>query len=354
MANWLCSRESVKRALGINGIARDRFIDEAIESMSRSIERWCRGRIFIPQTQTRDYRWPPRQSSKGGTLWLDFDLLSVTTLKSEAQNTSPTTIAATDYFTEPTNEGPPYDRIEIDASSSAVFASGDTPQRSISVAGSWGYSNNTRSVGTVSSGLASSATDTEFVCSDGSVIDVGDTLLIESEQLFVSERDFAALGSVLVNDAGITASQADNTITLDTSHGVVAGEVIRLDSEQLYVEMVDTNLLTVIRAYNGTLLATHADNTAVHINRTLTVERAINGTTGATHADTTAMSKYEPEYNIVAWCRREVIAQLLQEKAGWAREINSGEAAREFQGVDIEKRRIMDIDHYQPLRMGAI
>jgi len=357
MPNWYCSRESVKLALRIKGIRQDRFIDETIEAQSRQIDQWTR-RIYIPRTETRLFEWPARQSTRGHSLWLDFDLLSLTTLQTEAQNATPTTIASTDYFLEPNNQGPDgntrYDRIEIDLSSNAALESGDTPQRSISVLGSWGYSNNTRSVGTVSSGLASSSTATEMVCSDGSVIDVGNTLLIASEQVFVSERAFAVLGSVLVNDADIKADIADNTITLDASHGVVAGEIIRLDSEELYVESVSTNLLTVERAFNGTLLATHADNTAVHINRTLTIERGVNGTTAATHANSTAVSTYEPEFNVQVWCRREVIAHYVQEGAGFGRDVGQGDGAREFRGVDLSDRRKMDIDRYERVRMAAV
>ena len=250
MPNWFCSRESVKRALRISGIAQDRFVDEAIEGMSREIERWTR-RIFIPKTQTRLYEWFPGQSTESYVLWLDFDLISVTTLQTKAQDSSPTTIASTDFFTEPNNYGPPYNRIEIDLSSNAAFESGDTSQRSISVAGSWGYSNNTKSTGVIDDSSGISASDTALIVSNASLIDVGDTLLIGSEQIFVAERAFAALGSVLINDASFTSSVADNVLTVDGSHGIVAGEVIRLESEQLFVEAVSTNDLTVTRAYNG-------------------------------------------------------------------------------------------------------
>ena len=86
----------------------------------------------------------------------------------------------------------------------------------------------------------------------------------------------------------------------------------------------------------------------------MTVERGLNGTTAATHDDAKAISKYEPEFNIVTWCRREAIMVLLQEKAGWARELGSSDAAQEFKGVDIKKRREMDIDSYSPMRIAAI
>ena len=142
MPNWYTSRESVKRAGTIWGPDQDARIDRHIEAATVAIERRLH-RIFIPKTQTRLYRWP-RYNSSAFVLWLDFDLISLTTLQTKAQDTTPTTIAAADYFLEPANFGPPYDRIEIDLSSSAALESGDTPQRSISVLGAWGYGNATR------------------------------------------------------------------------------------------------------------------------------------------------------------------------------------------------------------------
>lgn len=351
MANWYCSREQVKSALGIMGLQHDAAVDLAIEGASRRIDLATR-RIFIPKTQTRTYPWPPRQSSLGYVLWLDFDLLSLTTLQTKAQNTTPITIVAADYFLEPANFAPPYDRIEIDQSSSAVLEGGDTPQRSISVLGSWGYTNDTRSTGTIDDTGGIDATETTLIVSDASLIDVGDTLLIQSEQIFVSNRDFAALGTILLN--GALTADVTNNVTADPSHGIKAGEVIRVDTEQMLVLYVSTNTLTVIRAYNGSTLAAHTDNTAIHINRTLTIERAVNGTTGATHANATAISKYEVPFDISQWCRAEAIAAYTQEGAGWGRIIGQGEGAREFDGRDLTSLRKSMTAQYQRVRMAVV
>jgi len=286
-------------------------------------------------------------------LWLDQDLLSVTTLQSEAQNTTPTTISSSDYYLEPNNQGPPYDRIEIDLSSTAAYQSGDTPQRSISVAGSWGYTSTTRSGGTVASGLDSDSTATTAVCSDASRIGVGDTLLIQSEQIFVSERDFAALDSKLT-DGVLTANQSEVTVTVDSSHGIVAGEVIRIESEQMFVVSVATNDLTVIRAYNGSVLAAHSNNTAVHINRTLTIERGINGTTAATHADATSITPYEPPLDIQSLAIGETLAMVAQEEAQWGRTVGPGDSARDFTTLDLAARKHRTVEYYSRVRMAVV
>ena len=352
MANGYISRNAVKRAALIWGSDKDAQVDRIIEAVSRDIDN-ATHRIFIPKTQTRLYRWPLR-NNPANVLWLDFDLISVTALKSQAQNSSPTTIAAADYFLEPANFGPPYAKIEIDLSSSAAFSAGDTPQRSISVEGSWGFTNATVTAGTVSSGLATDAAATSLVGSNGSLVDVGDTLLIETEQVFVSGRDFATLSTILVNDAGITASVADNTITVDGSHGIVAGETIRLDSEEMYVTGVSTNVLSVIRAYNGTILATHADDTAVYINRTYTIVRAANGTTAAVHANSTAISKYDPPALIKELCLAEAIAAYQQETGAWGRTVGTGEGEKEFSGRDLARLRRDVRTEYFRGRMAAV
>jgi len=351
MANWYCTREQVKRAGAIHGADKDAQLDRLIEAASRDFDKATRRR-YIPETATKLYRWPNRHGS-GYTLWLSHDLLSVITLQTKAQDSSPTTIAAADYFLEPQQHGPPYNRIEIDLSSSAAFEAGDTPQRSISVNGSWGYSNTTKSAGTVSSGLAASASATSMVCSNAALIGVGEALLIESEQLFVSDRSYANLATILI-DGALTADMSNVSVTVDAGHGINAGETIKVDSEEMYVSFVSGNVLTVIRAYNGSVLAAHSDNTAVQINRTLTVERGVNGTTAATHANATAISKYQPPFDVVSHIVAEVLAAFAQEEAHWGRTVGSGEGVVEFSTRSLAARRESLVKRYQRPREAAI
>lgn len=352
MGNWYVSREAIKNSAGISGSDLHSTIDAVIESKSREVERHTR-RIFIPKTQTRLFRWPQRQGIRSWQLDLDEDLQSVITLQTKAQDSSPTTISSSDYFTEPNNFGPPYDTIEIDLSSSASFESGDSSQRTISVAGSWGFSADTRSTGTVASGLDSDATATSMVCSNASLIDVGDTLLIESEQVFVSERTALDIGKN-ISDASVTADLADVTITMEASHGLLAGEVIRIDSELMFIESVSTNDLTVIRAYDGSTLAAHSNGADVFHFRTLTIERGANGTTGATHADATAISKYEPPFDIRELIKAETISHIEQDRSAWGRVVGAGENQRQVTASGINRLRDMVVPYMKRLRSAAI
>src|SRR3990167_8765955 len=351
MPNWYASREAIKRAGNIWGASQHPQIDRIAEAVARQIDRATRRR-FIPITQTRYYRWS-QPNGRSSVLLLDADLLAVTTLQTKAQNTAPTTIAATDYFLEPANFQPPYDRIEIDLSSSAAFEAGDTSQRSISVAGRWGYSEDTATAGTVASGLASSATATSMVGSNGSLVDVGDTLLIESEQLFVSERANAQGATQLLNGA-LTASQAEVAVTVDTGTLFFAGEMILVDSERMFIESISGNVLTVIRAYDGSVLAAHDNDTAVHAFRTYTVVRGVNGTTAATHADTTAATKYVPPQDIRRLAIAEALAGYQQERSGYGRTIGTGEAQVEFTGKALDALRLSVRDNYQRLRIATV
>ena len=110
MANWYTTLESVKRAGNIYGTSKDAQLGRIIESVSRQIDNTTR-RFFIPKTETRLYRWSPEQPSRSYILWLDQGLISVTTLQTKAQDSSPTTVSSSDYFLEPNNDGPPYNRI---------------------------------------------------------------------------------------------------------------------------------------------------------------------------------------------------------------------------------------------------
>jgi hypothetical protein len=361
MANWYTSRERVKRAVGISGTDYHDRIDDLIEAMSRRVERWTHRR-FIPVTQTRLYEWPSVQfynrRSSSTVLELDADLLSVTTLQTKAQDATPTTISSSDYFLEPNSPSPDgvtrYDRIEIDTSSTASFESGDTSQRSISVAGSWGYSAETRSAGTVGSGLSSDATATTMVCSNGAAIDVGDTILIESEQIFVSDRTNAAEPNSDLLDGALTATKSQVAVTVDSGSRYNAGELIQVDSEKMRVVSITGNVLTVERAVDASVLAAHDNNTAVHVFRSLTIERGVNGTTGATHANATAISKYEPPFDIAALVRGETIAAFKQESGGWAGTVGAGEGERELVGTALSTFRHDTIHNFRRFRSASI
>jgi len=328
VSNWYTSRESVKRAAGINGSAKDSIIDGHIEAASRTIDRelGLREGCFIPETKTRYFSWPqdPDVSleNRKAILYLDEGLISVSSITSENGDV---TLVSGDYLLEPVNEGPPYQRIEIDKSAvttTAAFAAGDTTQRAIAVTGSWGYKATTKAAGALAE--ADDGTETALDVTDASLIDVGDTILIGTEQMFVTAK--TALDTTANTAGALVASASETTVPVNTGTLVLAGEVILIDSERMLVESISGNNLTVIRAYDGSTLAAHSNPSDVYAFRTLTVTRAENGTTAASHSSAAAITKYAPPLPVQQLCRALTLAAFEGDQSGWTGQIAGGEA----------------------------
>src|SRR5882757_9893420 len=117
-----CTREDVKESLDI-------------KTATRSVENLTR-RVFYPTITTRYFDFPDGGRSSTYRQWIDepAQLISATSVTSGG-----TTIVTNDYFLEPVNEGPPFNRIEIDLASTANFDAEATHQRQTVVAGTWGY-----------------------------------------------------------------------------------------------------------------------------------------------------------------------------------------------------------------------
>lgn len=326
---YYCTRDLVKAAIGIAGAKLNALIDAKIEAASADIEILL-GRKFIPLTATKLYPWPQAPETYG-VLYPNEDLLAVTALLAKAQDSSPTTIAAADYFLEPNDAGPPYSRIEIDKSSDALFEGGDTSQRSISVAGRWGYCEDTKAAGALAEAL--DASETEVQVTDSSKVGVGDTLKVESEAMFVSEK--ALLDTTANVTADLTESKSDVGVAVNDGTKVKQGEVITVGSERMLVESIAGTVLTVERSYDGSVLAAHSQPLDVYAPRSLTVVRGVNGTTAAAHADATAISKYAPPGDIVELCQAEAIAHLKQDESGWTGQIGGMEGGVQVKMVDL-------------------
>ena len=208
VSRWYVTREAAKRFfMAVSTITdKDARIDMLIAMASRAIENYT-GRRFIPWTGTKEYDFQ-------GSDWLVLgdDLLS--TAPTIKYNNVGTTVAAGDYFLYPLNaadDQKPYTQVQL-LTTSDFFSYNDTPQADISVTGKWGYSEITRLMTT--SNEVMDATETGFDLTSGTDIEIGMTLLVESEQMFVQN--------------------------------------------------VATNTATVVRGVNGTTAATHVTATDVY------------------------------------------------------------------------------------------
>lgn len=326
---FYCTRESVQDAFDVREAAhRSTQIDEAIASASDDIDGWLNRHKhgLAPRTATRYFRWPKKDGGGATNLWLDEnELISVTTLTAGG-----TAIAASDYFLEPVNSGPPYRNIELDLDSQASFTNSGTAQRAIAITGLWGIHNDQKSAGTLAEAL--DASETAVDVSDASLVGVGDVLTVESERMLVTGRSSLATGVNL--GTALTALKSNQTIA-GISGGFNVGEVLLIGAERMKIIENNGTDLTVIRAYDGSTLAAHSIGAGLFAYRTLNVERGALGSTAATHSISTAVTKWAVPELARDLCKAEAITRLEQEFSAYGARVYSDEAERDSSGTEV-------------------
>lgn len=340
---WYTTREQIKAAIPIQGSDVNALIDSYNEAAAEDVEK-ALGLRFIPETAIKFFRWPQERGRYQTLDLVDQPVIAVTLIQAKAQDTTPTTIPAADYFLEPVNAGPPFTRIEIDRSSTSIFESGDdTPQRAIAVTGRWAYREDTEAAGTIAEEL--DATETGVDVSDSSLIGVGDTILIDSEAMFVSEK--ALLDTTANLNAALIADKSERTVAVTDGTLIKQGEIITVDSERMLVESISANNLTVTRGYDGSSLAAHDNATDIYAPRTLTATRGENGTTAATHTTGTAIARYAPPGDVFEYCRAYAIAHYKQGTSGWTGQIGGSEVGVETRMFGLWSMRQALIEKYR-------
>ncbi len=324
-----CSREAVKSRLDIKLTARaDAIVDEAIEAAADDIDELCH-RVFYPTAATRYFDWPASRYGTSWRLWLDqHELISVATLTAGG-----TTVAASDYLLRP-DDGPPYTRVEINTGTSAVFASGDTPQRAIAITGVFGHSANRAAAGALTEALDASETGVDVT--NGAAAGVGDLVMVDSERMLVTDKLMVNTGQ---NVSALAADWAAVSVTVADGTTFTAGETITVDSERMRVDQVTGNTLTVARAWDGAALAAHSAGADIWAPRTLAVERGAYGTTAATHASAAAAYRHVPPALVRKLSRALAEDTVLQEASGYARVVGSGDNERQASRADVNALR---------------
>lgn len=326
-------------------------IEEAIESGSRRADEFCQ-RVFYPITATRSFDWPSRMYSASWRFWISTDdLISLTSLVSGG-----TTIASSDYDLRNGDDfpEPPYNRIEIDLSSTASFDTGSTHQKSLAATGRWGFQYTTASVTTAAEALDGSETGLDLASS--ARVGAGDLLVIDTEHLLVTDRTMVDTGQ---NCTALTASQADQTITGITTGSIEVGETLLVDSERMLVQDVTvgaTDTLAVKRAVDGTTLAAHSNGANLNAARRITVTRGAFGTTAATHLDTAPVSTVAYPAPVRQLARAYALDQLQQEGSAYARVVGSGDNERQATGraIDSLENRILNSRLARQIKLGAV
>ena len=118
----------LKQYKGVGTTTDDALLSSCIARAQAYIENQC-ARTFEAATATRYYRWTDLE---GDTLYLDRDLLAVTTLT----NGTAVVLGSTTYVLEPRNSTP-YKRVRLKSNYYWEFTDDDSE---ISVLGTWGFS----------------------------------------------------------------------------------------------------------------------------------------------------------------------------------------------------------------------
>lgn len=343
------TREAVKSAVDIRDSARaNTQIDRLIGESSRSVDRLCH-RVFYPWTGTLRFDWPDVASPTAYRLWLtgDRDLISLTSATSGGVVLS---LASLLLYPQ---DGPPYDRIEIDRAGAAGFESGSTYQNSLVLTGLWaGAPIDEEAAATLSEDLDISETAIDIA--NSAVVGVGSVLRCDSERMIVTEKTALDTGADLAGD--LTAEMRNVAVSLSTAVSAPEpGEMIMIDGERMLVYDRTGTTAYVTRAVDGTTLAAHSAGASVYAYRTLTVQRAALGTTAAAHTSGTALHRWVPDGGVEGLTIAETLNGIEQENSGYARVIGSGENQREARGVGLAAKRRQVYDGLaRKGRIGAV
>jgi hypothetical protein len=209
--NCYISVADLKTALAITSTTDDTVMRKIAQAASRQIDKYC-GRKFYVEATTKYY------DGSGVRLWTD-DILSITTLKTDEDGdaTYENTFATTDYILYPLNG---YPKTYIETSNDGDYAGfGCGVKKGVEVVGKFGYG-------------------------DG----------ISATPYVVDTTLTAAI-----------ASTSATTCTVTAVTNLSAGQTILIDSEQMFIYSITTLTLTVERGVNGTTAALHDNGKSLYI-----------------------------------------------------------------------------------------
>jgi hypothetical protein len=328
------TREQVKRACSINGPAEDARVDRVICAESQKMESDSRT-WFIPRFATLEIpihtslysARAPFRIVLPGHLW------SLTSIVLQSTGNPDVTLTAADYrFLKP---GPPYDTIELwpDRPYDVVINTtyGYTPTSTVLVTGVWTRANQTVAGGALVGAINDAVTN--LVCSDASLVGVGDSLLLGSEQILVTNRALVETDAALAE--GLDADLSQTAVRINDGDLVLPGETMTVDGERMYVEGVSGDTVICQRQFDGSVLAAHSAAAIISVPRSLTVARHQGGTDAASHADDAPILVYQPPDDVRNAVLAKSIATIQQEMAGYGRVVGTGDGARPYSGKQV-------------------
>ena len=200
------------------------LLRRTVESVSRRMEQYIGGRSWGPRTETHQFdigrgslRDDARLRTRSGVLPLDDWLVSATTVTSyhdterSAESILTEGVAAgDDYLLEPYNESPK-STLKLSENASETFYGG---QKTLQIVGVWGWQDVVTARTTIA-GAIGSETETTFMAADGSLLAVGQTVRINSEDFYITQIAANTVTVVRgVNGSTASAHAAADTVSV--------------------------------------------------------------------------------------------------------------------------------------------
>jgi hypothetical protein len=198
-----CPVDVLKAELDETLATNDARLLRVLERASRRIDDHCH-RHFYTKTATRTFT-----ARRSGELLLPYDLLSIVTLKTDEDGDwdFDQTWATTDYHLYPFNDWPKW-KILTKSGGSYCFPG---QLEGVQITGIWGYGDGQSASPWRASGATVTVADetsTEISVSDQSKLAVGQTLLVEAEQMYVTALADAAEGDTATVVRGVNGTTA--------------------------------------------------------------------------------------------------------------------------------------------------
>ena len=345
------TREQVMRAVDIGFTAYNRAqLDTAISTASEFIDGFCHRRFYNVIT-TASWDWPNYQRAYPWRLWFNQAELADVTTNVPVVTSGGVVIPNADIFWGHPNHSPPYRYLELNVGTSVAFSVASTWQRSITIAGTFGYWTQTIPAGSLAASMLIG--DTTATVSNGAAIGVGDVLNVDSESMLVTERSMITTG-VTVASGLTTANASDNIVGVASGSAFNLDETLLVDSERLLVTDINGNNLTVKRAWDGTVLAAHTSPT-IFASRLLNVNRAFGGTTAAAHSNNATLAIAAVPGLVKALAVAEAVNTVLQQTSGYSRSVGEQGAVMPGTGGGLDDLRDQTYIAYgRQIRVGTI
>lgn len=338
---WYTTRERIYESLEVTETAQARkLVDRLIGASSRAVEGLLRRR-FYPETKVLKVDWPNHQYAPPWEIHFfgDNELVAVNSI-----NAGGTVISTSDVLLRRWDDKPepPYQILQINQSSSAVFQSGTTWQEAIQLNVDTGFNPTDTSLvdGLLGEGINSSVKS--FLIGPTAEaelnVGVGSLIVIGTERMQVTNRRMA--DTAANTTAALGDNMSDRLVPTTDGTKFVVGEMIQINAERMRIDEITGNNLSVTRAWDGSTLAEHTSSSVdIYAQRLFNVQRGVLGSTPASHSISAEITCHRFPTLIETLTVAETLVAVEQTAAAYARVVGSGQSQREAVGKGIDSLR---------------